>query len=248
MRKSFFRIMAAGLILTVGFTVFTGCGSNKSSDSAVEQSDKSDKKSKNTIDLSKYIDFTVNGYSGIATARATVNKEKIQADYKDIKVNTKTDIYKLYSGESSSEIFSDMFGGGLDKLTNCSNGDTLTYTVEPAEEFADLFPDYSIKDSKITYIVSGLKEVEMFDAFADITLEIDTESLSYPLVRVNKPKDDDMWKAIQVTSRNKKGGFQSDIADGDTYVITLIYGDADKFIEKYGKLPKETEKEYIIHF
>lgn len=46
----------------------------------------------------------------------------------------------------------------------------------------------------------------------------------------------------------KKGGFQSDIADGDTYVITLIYGDADKFIEKYGKLPKETENEYIIHF
>lgn len=63
------------------------------------------------------------------------------------------------------------------------------------------------------------------------------------------PKEDEMWKYMTVNYRNITRSSVLDYTqDGDTYLVTLVIVDERKFLEKFGKLPKETEKEYVVHF
>ena len=208
---------------------------------------------KPTIDLDRYLTVTASGYDTIGTLDVSLDTEKLEADYgkkiaasfqKALKKDkgAQYNIDSDYTGSGFSLFVSECASGSADKTDHLHNGDVVTYTWdEMADEAQDLF-GVKVKYSDMRYTIAGLTEVELFDAMENVEVEISGVS-PYGTAYAEVPDDDPMLDDLEYE-------FDQDmyLSNGDTVTLTIHSAKEDysDFVEKYGKLPAQTEYTYTV--
>lgn len=210
-----------------------------------------------TIDLDKYVTITADGYNTVGTLNVDFDTDKLEKDYgkkltqnfKKAMKNHKDDTYglseltaNLYDGYET-ELFVDTCAiGSADKSRNLSNGDVVTYSwTDMAEEAEEAF-GVKVKYDTISYTVSGLTSVDTFDAFDGVDVEFSGISPD-GRATVNSLPTAEAGKGLYYVLDENSG-----LSNGDTVTLT-VHSNSDNFkdcIEKYGALPKETEKTFTV--
>ena len=199
------------------------------------------------IQLSDYVIVETSGYDGYGTAQWNFDFEKFEKEWgKKLTFNSKTK--RIYgSWTTPMELFkSGIRSGSLDKASDLSNGDTITFTWgNLSEEFSEIFANkMNYKDLSIT--VDNLEKIDSFDAFKDIVIEYQGCE-PFATAQVVNNSQDDFLKGLVYNVENG-----SDLSEGDTITVTVsgryFYDDdfATYCVENYGKVPLAETKEYKV--
>ncbi len=197
---------------------------------------------KPTINLNNYLITEAEGYNGHGEVQIYVDWEAIEEDYGDRLEYTK-EFQKenfVYNGfyedyRAIDVVASDVYIDTED-YTGLSNGDKVAYTWDVYEGLEDIV-DCKLKYSDGTYTVSGLEEIETFDAFADVEITFEgvapngTANLTYKGKEL-EPYDFYIDKS-------------SGLSDGEVITVSLE-GEPEEYADELGKIPAKMEKEYKV--
>ena len=206
-----------------------------------------------TIDVSKYMTLSADGYNTVGKLNISFDTEKLEKDYgkqittrfkKQMK-NLKDDTYGLSSLTAS--LYDDLFAetcatGSADKTKNLSNGDVVTYTWDDNSDEAEEAFGVKVKYSDITYTVSGLASVNTFDAFDGVDVEFSGISPDGRATVNSLPTAAEAQGLYYTLDEN------SGLSNGDTVTLT-VHSNRDDFsdcIDKYGAMPQATEKTFTV--
>ncbi|MEE1411871.1 MAG: hypothetical protein U0J83_07610 [Bulleidia sp.] len=121
---------------------------------------------------------------------------------------------------------------------NLSNKDKVRYVWNINKEYSK-YVKCALKYKDKTYTVTGLEDVEKFDAFQDLEVSFkgaDSEgAVSLEYTGSDLTADDFQTDATNGTLKN-----------GDTIKVYLDESMADSYAESFGKVPEEWEKEYTV--
>ena len=194
-----------------------------------------------TINLNEYISFETEGYNGYGNVYPEIDWQKIQEKY-DSKVKF-TDAFKEQFGEvtdavSPIEVLQSYVSVDVESDGNLSNKDKVRYVWNINKEYSK-YVKCNLKYKDKTYTVTGLEDVEKFDAFQDLEVSFkgaDSEgSVSLEYTGSDLTADDFQTDATNGTLKN-----------GDTIKVYLDESMADSYAESFGKVPEEWEKEYTV--
>lgn len=200
------------------------------------------------IDLDKYISVNFSGYDGYGEAEVKFDEKAFLKDYKKkIKVKKKKggltdDILDDYTAE---EFLYDYYISDTWELDGVSgkykNDDKvhLTWNLDK-DNIEELFK-VKIQDSAKEFTVKDLEKVDSFDAFENFKIEFTGTA----------PEGIAEWKASGIMDGSKGLYFSVDpqegLSNGDKVTVKVEPEEyLDKFIQKTGKAPKETEKVYTV--
>lgn len=195
-----------------------------------------------TINLDKYVEVVCEGYDGYGYAYASIDWQEIEKKYGSKIKYTKTarsEYGKWIMDYSPVQFLEERVPYPyFEKSDQLSNGDEITYTWDIDTKEITRYLDCKIKYSdKKTIKVKSLEQIAKFDPFEDVKVtfggispyayaefsytgkELDEEDFDY----------DEMYE----------------LKEGDTVVVALN-GDLEYFIEKCGKLPSVSYKEYKV--
>lgn len=195
---------------------------------------------KPTIDLNRYLTVEAEGYDGFGRVRADIDWASLGKKYgKKLSLSNRAlkEMGGLSSWTSPLEVLEECVDVDVKDGNNVSNGDKVSYTWDIEEELFTFFNmKFKYKDGQ--YTVSGLSQVETFDAFAD--LEVTFEG-SAPNGTVKLE-----YKGSELTngyfSCDKTGG----LSNGDTVKVKIDSSNIESIAKKIGKTPKEAEKTYTV--
>lgn len=186
------------------------------------------------IDLNKYVEVTFSGYDGYGTAEVTLDTDAIMDDYgKKIKLSDEAEEW------GDAEDFLDMcIYVGVDASDGLSDGDivTLDWDVETSYLESALNAEFSYESEE--YTVSGLEEIESFDAFENITVEF--SGMSPEATAGIVCSDPDLYSSYFNVSPSE------DLTIGDTVTVTISESSQEQMIQELGKVPEETSREYTV--
>lgn len=134
-----------------------------------------------SINLDDYVEITASGYEGYGTANYDFDIDQMIEDNTDVFDVSGLDSDDLETMSSSLRVYDDiddLVSGSLDKSSELSNGDTVTYTWEISKSSqSDFEKRYkcSLKYSNITYKVSGLEKIAEVDPFDEHSFSITYE-------------------------------------------------------------------------
>lgn len=210
-----------------------------------------------TIDVSKYMTLSADGYNTVGKLNISFDTEKLEKDYgkqiatrfkKQMK-NLKDDTYGLSSLTASlydgceTDLFAETCAtGSADKTKNLSNGDVVTYTWDDNSDEAEEAFGVKVKYSDITYTVSGLASVNTFDAFDGVDVEFSGISPDGRATVNSLPTAAEAQGLYYTLDEN------SGLSNGDTVTLT-VHSNRDDFsdcIDKYGAMPQATEKTFTV--
>ncbi len=210
-----------------------------------------------TIDVSKYMTLSADGYNTVGKLNISFDTEKLEKDYgkqittrfkKQMK-NLKDDTYGLSSLTASlydgyeTDLFAEICAtGSADKTKNLSNGDVVTYTWDDNSDEAEEAFGVKVKYSDITYTVSGLASVNTFDAFDGVDVEFSGISPDGRATVNSLPTAAEAQGLYYTLDEN------SGLSNGDTVTLT-VHSNRDDFsdcIDKYGAMPQATEKTFTV--
>lgn len=226
MRKLKF-ILALSVLMIAAF-VFSGCRTK-------------------TIDLNQYIRIEEDGYNTVGKVTVSVDYDALIRDHGDkIKLNKKGakqyDAEIIMGKKPVQVLVESLVFFEIDKKSDLSNGDKikLTWRCNDAEAMACM--DVVLKYSDIEYTVSKLQEVEFFDPFEHIEIKYDGIS---PRGKVEVIPDESIEMMKDLDFSNFVG---NKVKNGDTIKVKAHYNweGESEFVEKYGCLLKEKEKEYVV--
>lgn len=130
------------------------------------------------LNLNEYISVEFEGYNSIGTANINIDSDGIEAKLAEImKLEPKDDSFigELLSEEPYEEMqkildCEDLFEVSIDKSDALTNGDVVTLSFEIDNETAK---EYNVRyvGKETEYVVEGLEDIEIIDAFADFTVE-----------------------------------------------------------------------------
>lgn len=200
------------------------------------------------IDLNDYVTVEFNGYETIGTARVVVDEEGLTAAVaKALKISEKEleevdSFYGLLSGDNLGAIGKlyaclDLTDATVDKSTGLSNGDVVTLSFEcdneAAREFGIVFKG---KDKE--YTVEGLSDINIIDAFADLTV-------SFSGVAPNGGVELEYSGIESVIDKWSFGCDKSyGLRNGDTVTVTLNIN--EEYLHNNGYAVKETTRTYTV--
>lgn len=206
------------------------------------------------INISEYIEITSEGANGYGSIETSLKKSELATeiygeeledfDLEDIKdLGDAADAYKEYS-EKAKEYrkVKDMLDDieiVLDKRQSLKNGDVVKIMVTMPETVEDEL-NVSFRDTEFEYTVSGLKEVETIDAFAEDVMSIEYEgaspdvSLKVTNIAQESPADTIYYEVDSDDS----------LKDGDQVTITAEY-DEDDLLDA-GYIVKESQKTITV--
>ncbi len=213
------KLRRLALILSVFVVVgLSGCSIFARSNKAVE------------VDLTQYIDVTVDGKDGEGTADITIDTESLLSDLMSNPDNKS--FFK--KNEKKVESFTESITVNFDKDTKLSNGDELVFEVEYDE---DLAKDLKISITQLeNYKVDGLKTLVDYDPFSDVTV---TYSGISPFIVAEVEYDSSLDIPLDVEFTVDKDYY----ARGEAVVITAEYDKAEA--ENYSDVNvTKTENEY----
>ena len=210
-----------------------------------------------TIDVSKYMILSADGYNTVGKLNISFDTEKLEKDYgkqiatrfkKQMK-NLKDDTYglssltaSLYDGYEADLFAETCATGSADKTKNLSNGDVVTYTWDDNSDEAEEAFGVKVKYSDITYTVSGLASVNTFDAFDGVDVEFSGISPDGRATVNSLPTAAEAQGLYYTLDEN------SGLSNGDTVTLT-VHSNRDDFsdcIDKYGAMPQATEKTFTV--
>lgn len=198
-----------------------------------------------TIKLADFTTVEVEGYDGYGKATVTLDWEALESKYG--KKMQFTDEYSKKMSEYGFEItpaewLSSAYAYKADVTSDLSNDDIITVSYK-AEGVLENVLKCKIDDSALVYTVSGLEEVETYDAFEKLDVEFSGVS-SKGLVSYNYTGDED----LQFTDDTGISSFYTygDLSNGDEVTISINISDANAFVAKYGHLPAEMSKTYTV--
>lgn len=192
-----------------------------------------------TIQLDKYLVFETNGYTGYGKVSVSVDWKAIKSKYGNklsFTKKAKEEYGKSLRDMKPVELLEDEIRVDLDEDSYLSNGDSISYSWKVDEDLVGYVGcKFKYKDG--TYQVSDLKELEKFDAFADLTVEFTGTS---PYGKVG----------IEYTG-NDLGSYcfdyepDKDLSNGDIVTVKINENGIEESARN-GRIPAETEKEYIV--
>ena len=210
-----------------------------------------------TIDVSKYVTITADGYNTVGKLNVDFDTDKLEKDYgkqiatrfkKQMK-NLKDDTYglssltaSLYDGYEADLFAETCATGSADKTKNLSNGDVVTYTWDDNSDEAEEAFGVKVKYTDITYTVSGLASVNTFDAFDGVDVEFSGISPDGRATVNSLPTAAEAQGLYYTLDEN------SGLSNGDTVTLT-VHSNRDDFsdcIDKYGAMPQATEKTFTV--
>ncbi len=210
-----------------------------------------------TIDVSKYMTLSADGYNTVGKLNISFDTEKLEQDYgkqiatrfkKQMK-NLKDDTYglssltaSLYDGYEADLFAETCATGSADKTKGLSNGDVVTYTWDDNSDEAEEAFGVKVKYTDITYTVSGLASVNTFDAFDGVDVEFSGISPDGRATVNSLPTAAEAQGLYYTLDEN------SALSNGDTVTLT-VHSNRDDFsdcIDKYGAMPQATEKTFTV--
>ena len=134
----------------------------------------------------------------------------------------------------------------FDKIEGLSNGDQVTATVMDAENrdsfyaYGQVFGSAPAENTK-TYTVTGLTEIQEFDPFEGVQVELDATSPN-GTVKITHPTGDPYGLRYSCSDTG--------VSSGDEVTVKVYYGyynELDEsFVSQYGKKPTQTEKKFKV--
>lgn len=210
-----------------------------------------------TIDVSKYMTLSADGYNTVGKLNIDFDTDKLEQDYgkqittrfkKQMK-NLKDDTFglssltaSLYDGYEADLFAETCATGSADKTKNLSNGDVVTYTWDDNSDEAEEAFGVKVKYTDITYTVSGLASVNTFDAFDGVDVEFSGISPDGRATVNSLPTAAEAQGLYYTLDEN------SGLSNGDTVTLT-VHSNRDDFsdcIDKYGAMPQATEKTFTV--
>lgn len=210
-----------------------------------------------TIDVSKYMTLSADGYNTVGKLNISFDTEKLEKDYgkqiatrfkKQMK-NLKDGTYglssltaSLYDGYEADLFAETCATGSADKTKGLSNGDVVTYTWDDNSDEAEEAFGVKVKYTDITYTVSGLASVNTFDAFDGVDVEFSGISPDGRATVNSLPTAAEAQGLYYTLDEN------SGLSNGDTVTLT-VHSNRDDFsdcIDKYGAMPQATEKTFTV--
>lgn len=210
-----------------------------------------------TIDVSKYMTLSADGYNTVGKLNISFDTEKLEKNYgkqiatrfkKQMK-NLKDDTYglssltaSLYDGYEADLFAETCATGSADKTKGLSNGDVVTYTWDDNSDEAEEAFGVKVKYTDITYTVSGLASVNTFDAFDGVDVEFSGISPDGRATVNSLPTAAEAQGLYYTLDEN------SGLSNGDTVTLT-VHSNRDDFsdcIDKYGAMPQATEKTFTV--
>ncbi len=192
-----------------------------------------------TIQLDKYLVFETEGYNGYGNMNVSVDWKAIKSKYGSklsFTKEAKEEYGKSIRSMKPIELLEDEIRVKLDEDSNLSNGDSISYTWDVDEDLAG-YVGCKFKYKEGTYQVSDLKELEKFDAFADLTVKFSGISPN------GKAKIEYTGNELGNYCFDYESG--KDLSNGDTVTVKINEsGIAES--ARNGKIPAETEKEYTV--
>lgn len=196
-----------------------------------------------TIDLNKYVSVTFSGYDTVGKASIDVDYQALEADYGDkirMKDTTSEDRMMMAWGASNGEILKDSIRGifELDQTTDLSNGDKVTLTCDESslKKIQNKF-NYKFKFKEKKYKVTDLEEITQVDIFELVNVFF-TGIAPEGTVIVEYPTEK---YPVYFDATPSTG-----LSNGDTVVVSVSDGYAEKLVEYQGIKLLETEKEYVV--
>lgn len=185
-----------------------------------------------SFDLNKYLHYEITGYNGWGTVDWYFDYDQFETDM--IKASGRdADSFSAWEGIAFVE---DCFEFEWDKETGLSNGDTVNLTWDVDLERLQNRYKIKLKSKDIEEKVSGLTEVESFDAFADITCTLDGKE-PHGTISVSNSK----YPNVRYYVENS-----GDLSNGDVITIELGDLDPDYYFDQYGALPANISKEFTV--
>lgn len=197
---------------------------------------------KTTINLNDFVVVETEGYDGIGTARASIDWDAMEDKYSSNLLFTSA-AYKEFGddvdGMSPVDVLKRYVSVDLEKTKNLSNGMEVYYDWDIDDDYSDYLKINLKYDDDLKYEVSGLKEAELFDAFADLSVSFvgaepyGTVVLEYAGSELS-PED--------FIFEYPEGGLKN----GDVIVIRIDESKLDALVDDYGMVPEVLEKEYTV--
>ena len=222
-------VFAGSLVMALGLTA---CGKTK-------------------IELEPYVTISYEGYDTLGTASVEFDYKHFVRDYRDdLKLTGagKKEVDDLEEAaeemglsDSTADMLAVYIKGELDKDSELSNGDEVSYVWDiDAEEVAKYF-NCELVYADITDTVKDLTEATPYDPFEKISVSF-TDTAPNGRIQIDNTSNDYGLSFIPDKSEG--------LSNGDTVTVSVkAYYDNDvvKYcLENYGALITETEKEYTV--
>ena len=129
---------------------------------------------KPSIDLNKYTTVSIDGYNTVGQAGVTFDYAKFEKDYgKNLEKIVRKKHIECFKDSVTEQFLADCVDGALDKETELSNGDVVTYKWNCNDEVARSVYGYKLKYEDIEVKAEKLEEAKTFDPFEGIQVTFD---------------------------------------------------------------------------
>ena len=197
---------------------------------------------KTTINLNDFVVVETEGYDGIGTARASIDWDAMEDKYSSNLLFT-NEAYKEFGddvdGMSPVDVLKRYVSVDLERTKGLSNGMEVYYDWDIDEDYSDYLKINLKYDDDLKYEVSGLKEAELFDAFADLTVRF-VGAEPYGTVVIEYAGSE--LSPEDFIFEYPEGGLKN----GDVIIIRIDESKLDALVDDYGKVPEVLEMEYTV--
>ena len=203
---------------------------------------------KTKVNLDKYISVDFTGYDGYGKADVHFDSEAFLKDYrKKIKLKKKGDLLTsaIMEGYTPEAFLNDYYLSGNWKLDGVDgkykNGDKVHLSWKIDKDKIEETFRVKIKDAGKEFEVKGLDKVEKFDAFENLSIEY-SGTAPNGMADLEGKGIMDGSKGLYFSADKMDG-----LSNGDEITVKIEPENAlEAFIQKTGKAPKETEKQFKV--
>ena len=194
------------------------------------------------INLDDYVVVETDGYNGIGTARVSIDWDAMEEKYNTNLLFTSA-AYKEFGddvdGMSPVDVLKRYVSVDLERTKGLSNGMEVYYDWDIDEDYSDYLRIDLKYDDDLKYEVSGLKEAEIFDAFADLTVRF-VGAEPYGTVVIE-------YTGTELSAEDFIFEYPEEgLKNGDVIVIRIDESKLDALVDNYGKVPEVLEMEYTV--
>ena len=196
--------------------------------------------SRKTINLDHYLTIDMEGYDGYGSADAVIDWDAIEKKYGSRISFTdaaRAEFGRALNMTTPMEALKNSVYVYVDESSGLSNDDTISYSWEVDDDLMK-YVDCKIKAKDGSKKVSGLEQIETFDAFADLDVSF-------------HGRDADGYADLNYTGEEMSSSDfycdkSSGLSNGDTVTVSISDSDIPYYAENLGKVPAELEKEYTV--
>ena len=200
------------------------------------------------VNLDKYISVDFTGYDGYGKADVHFDSEAFLKDYKKkIKLKKKGDLLTsaVMEGYTPEAFLNDYYLSGNWKLDGVDgkykNGDKVHLSWKIDKDKIEETFRVKVKDAEKEFEVKGLDKVEKFDAFENLSIEY-SGTAPNGMADLEGKGIMDGSKGLYFSADKMDG-----LSNGDEITVKIVPENAlEAFIQKTGKAPKETEKQFKV--